>query len=42
VTGDQDLLNNPELGAWLENQGIDVITPRQLLDRLDPPRPPTR
>ncbi len=34
VTGDQDLLADAELRAWLEERAIDVLTPAVLLDRL--------
>jgi putative PIN family toxin of toxin-antitoxin system len=34
VTGDSDLLAAPDLMAWLAERGIDVLTPRDLLDRL--------
>ena len=34
VTGDADLLDNTELGRWLEDRGVRILTPRQLLDEL--------
>jgi predicted nucleic acid-binding protein len=34
VTGDQDLLGDEELVAWLSAHGIEVLTPAVLRDRL--------
>jgi putative PIN family toxin of toxin-antitoxin system len=34
VTGDRDLLDNDELRAWLQERGIDVVTPADLLNRI--------
>ena len=34
VTGDADLLDNTELRRWLEDRGVRILTPRQLLDEL--------
>jgi predicted nucleic acid-binding protein len=34
VTGDQDLLGDQKLVAWLSAHGIEVLTPAILLERL--------
>jgi putative PIN family toxin of toxin-antitoxin system len=34
VTGDRDLLDDPELHAWLRERGIQVETPSSLVARL--------
>jgi putative PIN family toxin of toxin-antitoxin system len=34
VTGDRDLLDDPELGEWLRARGIEVLTPAELLTRI--------
>jgi putative PIN family toxin of toxin-antitoxin system len=34
VTGDRDLLENEELRSWLIERGVEVLTPRELLERL--------
>lgn len=34
VTGDQDLLGDQELVAWLSTRGIEVLTPAILLKGL--------
>jgi putative PIN family toxin of toxin-antitoxin system len=35
VTGDRDLLENRKLSAWLEAHRVDVLTPAQLLERIE-------
>jgi predicted nucleic acid-binding protein len=34
VTGDAHLLDDPDLRTWLEERGIDVISPAELLTIL--------
>ena len=34
VTGDRDFLDDDDLRSWLRERGIEVLTPRQLLDQL--------
>ena len=34
VTGDRDLLDDADLGAWLRERRIEVITAAELLERL--------
>ena len=34
VTGDRDFLDDDDLRDWLRERGIEVLTPRQLLDTL--------
>ena len=34
VTGDRDLLDDESLRSWLRERGIEVLTPRELVDRL--------
>jgi predicted nucleic acid-binding protein len=34
VTGDQDLLDDEALVAWLRHRGLDVLSPRTLLAAL--------
>lgn len=34
VTGDRDFLDDESLRSWLRERGIEVLTPRELLDRL--------
>ena len=34
VTGDRDLLDDADLRSWLLARDIEVLTPRELLDRL--------
>ena len=34
VTGDADLLADPELCTWLAEREIEVLTPAELLERL--------
>jgi putative PIN family toxin of toxin-antitoxin system len=34
ATGDRDLLENPQLRAWLRERGISVHSPRSLLEVL--------
>jgi putative PIN family toxin of toxin-antitoxin system len=34
VTGDRDLLDDAGLVAWLEERGVEVMTPAQLIERL--------
>jgi putative PIN family toxin of toxin-antitoxin system len=35
VTGDADLLDDAALRAWLAERGVEILTPADLLDRLD-------
>jgi len=35
VTGDRDLLDEPELRRWLRDRGVELYTPADLLGRLD-------
>jgi putative PIN family toxin of toxin-antitoxin system len=35
VTGDRDLLDDSALVAWLKERGVEVMTPAQLVQRLD-------
>jgi uncharacterized protein len=35
VTGDRDLLENDELHAWLRARGVELLTPAELLERLE-------
>jgi putative PIN family toxin of toxin-antitoxin system len=35
VTGDADLLDDAELRDWLTEQGVRLLSPRELLDELD-------
>ena len=35
VTGDQHLLADDDLRAWLEERGIEMLTVAELLERLD-------
>ena len=34
VTGDRDLLDNRDLRMWLRDRGIDILTPRELAERV--------
>jgi putative PIN family toxin of toxin-antitoxin system len=34
VTGDTDLLDDPELREWLTARGVRLLSPRELLDEL--------
>jgi predicted nucleic acid-binding protein len=34
VTGDRELLDDPDLRAWLIERGIDLVTPAALARRL--------
>jgi hypothetical protein len=34
VTGDRDFLDDESLRSWLRERGIEVLTPRQLLEHL--------
>ena len=34
VTGDRDLLDDEDLQSWLFERGIEVLTPRELIERL--------
>ncbi len=34
VTGDRDLLDDEELRAWLAERSIELLTVRELLERL--------
>lgn len=33
VTGDRHLLDDADLRTWLAERGVEVLTPRELLDR---------
>lgn len=35
VTGDRGLLDDAELRVWLGERGIELLTPSELLERLD-------
>ena len=34
VTGNRDFLDDENLQDWLRERGVEVLTPRQMLDRL--------
>jgi putative PIN family toxin of toxin-antitoxin system len=36
VTGDRDLLEDDALRLWLSERDVEVLTPAQLLERLEP------
>jgi putative PIN family toxin of toxin-antitoxin system len=35
VTGDADLIDDPDLREWLTERGVRLLSPRELLDVLD-------
>lgn len=42
VTGDRDLLDDSDLVDWLRTRSIEVITPAELMRRLNAPPPEAR
>lgn len=36
ITGDRDFLDDADLRAWLAERGIEVLTPAQAIERLEP------
>lgn len=41
VTGDADFVADDSLRGWLRAHGVEVMTPREVLDRLPPGRFPS-
>ena len=35
VTGDRDILDDPDLRRWLEHHGVEVLTPAEFLRALN-------
>ncbi len=42
VTGDRDLLDDSDLVDWLRTRSIEVVTPAELMRRLNAPPPAAR